>query len=163
MSNRKKAAPNPGVPATTKQSAPSHVKHDALTEIAELLPGTAPVPERVRQVIQQSKFQGPIPHPDIFKKYGEVVADAPERILRVFEQDSEHARKIQVAALEAQKSDNRRVHWMAWSLIAGGYVLAGVFAAFDKDVLAGIILTSTLAGTIAGFLQNRKTDKEEDD
>lgn len=43
-------------------------------------------------------------------KYGEVIPDAPERILRVFEEDSRHARDIAVAALNAQKADNKRAH-----------------------------------------------------
>lgn len=85
---------------------------DALDDgVAEHLFGAAPVQERIRQLTQQSLFhQGPIPHPDIFKQYGEVIADAPERI---FEQDSAHAREMHMAQFQAQKNDNRRVHWMA--------------------------------------------------
>lgn len=108
----------------------------------------------VRQ--ERTSFNGPIPHPDIFKKYGEVVSDAPERILRVFEDDSKHSREIQSKALDAQKSDNRRIHWMAWSLIAGGYVMSALFAVMNKDWLAGIVLTTTIVGTVTGFLQSRK-------
>lgn len=161
MSGRRRA-PKPAPTIAAKAPSQPQVQIDALTEIAELLPGTESVPERVRQIIQQSKFQGPIPHPDIFRQYGEVVSDAPERILKVFEQDSLHAREIQIAALNAQKEDNRRVHWMAWSLIAGGYVLSALFAYWNKDWLAGIILTTTLTGTIAGFLQTKKSEKSED-
>jgi uncharacterized membrane protein len=129
-----------------------------LTKIAEQLPSAIPVEQRVKQVVaHHAHFQGPIPHPDIFRKYGEIVPDAPERILRVFEDDSKHARDIQVAALEAQKADNGRVHWMAWSLIMGGYILSVVFAAFDKDTLSGIILATTLTGTITGFIQSRSS------
>lgn len=122
-----------------------------------------PVRQHSRQVVaQQTHFQGPIPHPDIFRQYGEVIPDAPERILRVFEEDSKHTRDIQMAALDAQKADNHRVHWMAWSLIAGGYVLSGLFAWAGKDWLAGLLLTGTLAGTIAGFLQKpQQADKAE--
>lgn len=128
--------------------------------MAQHLPGMTPVAERVSQVTaKHSSFEGPIPHPDIFRMYGEVIPDAPERILRVFEEDSKHAREIQNKALDAQKGDNQRVHWMAWSLIAAGYLLAGLFAYWDKDWLAGIILGSTLLGTITGFLQSRKDDK----
>lgn len=128
-----------------------------ISKIAENVQGQAPA-VAVRQqavVAKQTHFQGPIPHPEIFAQYGQVIPDAPERILRVFEEDSKHARDIQKAALEAQKADNHRVHWMAWSLIAGGYVLSGVFAWAGKDWLAGLLLTGTLAGTITGFMQNR--------
>ena len=51
---------------------------------------------------------------------------------------------------------------MAWSLIAGGYALSALFAHWDKDWLAGIILTTTLAGTIAGFFQTKRSEKADD-
>lgn len=166
MSARRKQ-PKPPLPPSPRQTAPVAEKSspgsgkDALTEIAELLPGTAPVPERVRRVIQQSQFEGPIPHPEIFRQYGDVIPNAPERILQVFEKDSAHAREIQMAALEAQRSDNRRVHWMAWSLVAGGYLLSAAFAYMNKDTLAGIILGTTLLGTITGFLQSRSSESKD--
>ncbi len=141
------------------RSATSVSADSPISRIAQNVPGQPPVaPVRLQagqMLAKQTHFQGPIPHPEIFAQYGEVIPDAPERILRVFEEDSKHARDIQKLALEAQKEDNHRVHWMAWSLIAGGYVLSGLFAWFGKDVLAGLLLTGTLAGTITGFIQNR--------
>ena len=134
-----------------------------LAEISHILPGQVPVSERVRELARGELYQGPIPHPDIFKGYGEVIPDAPERILRVFEQDSAHARDIQNAALRLQQEDNRRVHWMAYSLIAGGYMLAGFFAYLDKDTLAIAMLCSTLAGTIASFFQQKSVESRNKD
>lgn len=144
-----------------KSVVPTAPSGGALSRIVEDLPGTVPAHQRVNQVISKTHFQGPLPHPDIFRQYGEIIPDAPERILRVFEDDSKHAREIQMAALVAQKADNSRVHWMAFCLIAGGYILSGVFAALGKDMLAGIILTTTLAGTIAGLIQGRTPQKKQ--
>ena len=154
MSKRRKS------PATVahKSHAPASI---GATEIAENLPGATSPSERVNKVVSQQTFSGPIPHPDIFKKYGEVIPDAPERILRVFEEDSRHTREISSAALVAQKEDNRRSHWMAWSLIFSGLLLIGILAYLGKDVLAGIVAASTLAGTIAAFLQARNTKNPE--
>ena len=87
---------------------------------------------KAMRVAINSSFEGPLPHPEIFNRYSEIIPDAPERILKQFEADSEHIRNMQANALEAQKQDNKRVHWMAWSLIAGGYVLAAYFANIDK-------------------------------
>jgi hypothetical protein len=47
------------------------------------------------------------------------------------------------------------------SPVAGGYVLSLAFALLDKDTLAGIILPTTLAGTITGFLQSRRASKDD--
>ena len=128
----------------------------------QYLPGTGPIAAR-RTVTRTEKFNGPIPHPDIFRKYGEVIPDAPERILRVFEADSQHVREITMSALVAQRADNKRIHWMAFGLIAGGYAMSGLFAYFNKDVLAGIVLSTTIVGTVVGFLQQRSSAAADDD
>lgn len=133
-------------------------KSNADSEFAGHLPDNSPPSGRSGKLVAQQSFSGPIPHPDIFKKYGEVIPDAPERILRVFEEDSCHARDIANKALDAQKADNKRTHWMAWSLIFSGLVLVGLLAWLNKDVLAGIVAGTTLAGTIASLI-NGSRDK----
>ena len=45
---------------------------------------------------------------------------------------------------------------MAYTLIAGGLLLSFVFATMNKDWLAGIILGTTLVGSITGLLQSRR-------
>ncbi len=135
----------------------SKTSSNALSRIAEPTDTTElSVEKRTQALVNHTQFEGPLPPPEIFRKYGEIIPDAPERILRVFEEDSTHARDIQIRALEAQVQDNRRVHWMAWTLIIFGFVLSAFFAWIDKDILAGTLLASTLAGTITGFLQNKK-------
>jgi uncharacterized membrane protein len=126
------------------------------TPLAERLPGTATPEQRIEQVLSQSHFSGPIPHPEIFKLYGEIVPDAPERILTVFEEDSRSARELPIKAIEAQKEDNRRAHWMAWSLVMSSFLLSLTFAYMDKDWLASIVLGTTLVAIITGFLQGSK-------
>lgn len=158
----KRKRPKPPAVREPAQTAAQSQDPNPIAQIIAATSGATPVAERVNQVVRKetaTRFEGPIPHPEIFRMYGDVIPDAPERILKVFEEDSKHAREIQVAALSAQKADNKRVHWMAYSLIAGGYILSAVFAALDKDTLAGIILATTLAGTITGFLQQRKEAK----
>lgn len=130
------------------------VKEDPLQVV---LPGTMSPQERVKQVVtQHASFEGPLPHPEIFRQYGEIIPNAPERMLAVFEADSKHAREIQMAALNAQKGDNRRIHWMAWSLVMSGFLLSGIFAWADKDILAGAILTTTIGAIGYSFLKGEK-------
>jgi uncharacterized membrane protein len=134
-------------------------QQEALTPLSERLPGTASPEKRIEQLLSQTShthFSGPIPHPEIFKLYGEIVPDAPERILTVFEQDSRSARELPVMAIEAQKEDNRRAHWMAWSLVIASFCLSFIFAYMDKDYLAGITLGTTLVAIVTGFLQSNK-------
>ena len=128
------------------------------TNQSKVLPENTSQKGRVLPVINHTTFTGPLPHPEIFRQYGEIVPDAPERILRVFEDDSKHIRDMQTNALEAAKQDTKRVHWMAFFLIIIGFVFSGIFAWMDKNWLAVIVLGTTIGGIIAGYLQNRKTD-----
>ena len=171
----KQQKPKPKAAVSTAQLVKTEVQNPQgpFGDIAgHFLPGMAPLDQRATPLEQRvskitrqqtQTFNGPIPHPEIFRKYGEVIHDAPERILRVFEEDSKHVRDIQMGALNAQKSDNRRVHWMAWSLIAGGYAMSALFAWMNKDVLAGMILTTTIVGTVTGFLQSQKKSTSSED
>lgn len=138
---------------------PTKAKSPEAELVEKLLPEN-----RIAQLIAQTtSYSGPLPHPEIFKGFAEVIPDAPERILKVFEDDSKHARDITTLALTVQRDDNRRAHWMAWSLVISGFILSVVFANMGKDLLAGIALGSTLLGIVTGFLKSRNHDKPEKD
>lgn len=96
-----------------------------------------------------------LPPPDIMRQYGAVIADAPERILKILEADSAHLRERQLNIINAKMNDIQRVHWMSYSFIAGGYGMALIFAMMNKDVLAGIVLTTTIIGTVTSFMKQR--------
>jgi uncharacterized membrane protein len=141
----------------TQKNKIVHVS-DSESSLAERVSNTTDFEQQIKQVLSQSHFAGPIPHPEIFKLYGEIIPDAPERILSVFEKDSQAARDLPIKAIEAQKEDNRRAHWMAWSLVMSAFGLSVVFAMMDKDWLSGITLGTTLVGIVTGFLQSNKPD-----
>lgn len=72
------------------------------------MPGQGNINGNGKIIAAAQQFAGPIPHPEIFRQYGEVVPDAPERILGVFEKDSQHTRDIQMAALNAEVARDSR-------------------------------------------------------
>lgn len=141
------------------------VSRRAVTDLGgNLLPGQGPVEQRlIQSVHQRHSFTGPMPHPSIMAGYGDLVPTAPERILKVFEADSQHTRDFEMGALVAQRADNKRVHWMAFTLIGGGYLAAFAFALMDKDLLAGTVLGTTMVATLVGFLQGNKDKTKRSD
>lgn len=153
MNARKRTQrPSPAAPAVV---SPKKDTKTAVDTLVDLLPGSKPVAERVERVVRASHFQGPIPHPEIFKGYAEVIPDAPNRILKVFEDDSAHARDVQMGALKAQAADNKRTHWMAWSLVAGCMGLSVYFANMNKDLLAAGSFSAPLLMAATSFLRTR--------
>ena len=81
--------------------------------------------------------------PEILRKYSEIVPDAPNRVLAVFEQNSEAERRLreeslrqhqseidlQKYAVNCQAVDNRRRDWMVFVIIIADIVVSAVFAA----------------------------------
>ena len=80
-------------------------------------------PQHAVLAAHSEQWSGPMPHPDSLRAYQSMVPDAPERILRVFEQDSDHVRHVQMTALNGQINRDRRGQWMAFGVIVGGMSL----------------------------------------
>lgn len=106
-----------------------------------------------RKVVLTRK--SPIPPPEDFAKYKEVMPDLPERIFKQFEEDSvtirELTKEAQAADVELQKKAQaadiefeKRSHWMAFSVILVGLFGTFILAYLDKDVAA----VTTGIGTI---------------
>ena len=101
--------------------------------------------ERIERIEQHMEFAGPIPSPKVFGKYAEVIPDAPERILRVFEQDSQHTRDMQMTALAGDISRDGRAQWMAFAIMIAALGVTTAVIILGKNITAGII---TSLGTL---------------
>ena len=75
---------------TKKQQKPVIPKrNNSAQAVAQALPQNQLV-----TLQKQELFQGPIPHPDLLKKYDEVVPGAAERILRLAEEEQQHRHQM---------------------------------------------------------------------
>ena len=83
---------------------------------------------------QHSIRVGPIPSPEEFAKYKEVMPDLPERIIHQFEQDSESIRALQKNAQAADIRFDKRSQWMAFIVLLMGIGATCLLAYLDKDV-----------------------------
>ena len=114
------------------------------------------------QVIAAAQqFSGPIPPPEVFEKYGYVIPDAPERILKVFELDSQHTREMQKAALEAETKRDSRAQWMAFSIMLAALGLTAL-AVIYGNAASGIItgLATMFLGLRVLFVSKSSNKKE---
>ena len=92
------------------------------------------------RIITGRQFIGPIPPADEFRRYGEVIPDAPERILKIFELDSQHTREMQKIALKAETSRDTRAQWMSFCIMVAALAV----------MVISIIYGNTLAGIFTG-------------
>lgn len=64
------------------------------------------IEERVLAVVAQSEFSGPLPPPEAFMGYRDVLPDAPDRILRMAENEQEMRREAMRGAIG---NDRRKI------------------------------------------------------
>lgn len=85
--------------------------------------------------ISQESFSGPMPHPDILRGYKELISDAPERILKMAEQEQIHRMMIEKQVLEQNGNNIKEA--------AKANRLSQIFAFFLTVLLiiAGVLLT----------------------
>ena len=105
--------------------------------------------------VQQSSFSGPIPHPEILQGYNAIIPGAAERILSMAEDDAKHQRAIEMAALDAAKSEARLGQWLGFiiGIAALGTSLTATF--LGAEVVAGIIGGTTVIGLVSAFIIGR--------
>jgi uncharacterized membrane protein len=72
------------------------------------------------QIHQERMWSGVLPRPEDFGKYGEIVPDAPERILRMAEQEQQHRINLESQMVPADVLAGKRGQWLgaAISLLA---------------------------------------------
>lgn len=107
-------------------------------------------------IIAAQRFAGPLPPPEVFKQYGNVIPDAPERILKVFEEDSKHTRDMQRKALEAETKRDLRAQWMAFLVMFGtlGVLAIAVVSGNVTNTIVSAMITM-LFGLKVLFQKNR--------
>jgi uncharacterized membrane protein len=92
--------------------------------------------------IAEATFSGPLPPPDILRRYDEVVPGAAERILVMAEQQARHRRNLERTVVEG---GSRRANLGLWL----GFILSIVVLALSAAL---IVNGYELAGTVIGSI-----------
>lgn len=106
-------------------------------------------------VEQSTSFRGPLPAPEDFKAYKEVLPDAPERILSMAEKQLGHRTEIEKIIVEKNLSLSERGQWMGFFLAIIFLVVSMILAFNDHEMLGSVIMGSTLLGVLVVFVLNR--------
>ena len=106
-------------------------------------------------VEQSTSFRGPLPAPEDFKAYQDVLPDAPERILSMAEKQLGHRTDIEKTIVERNLSLSDRGQWMGF-ILAILFLIASMILAFTgHDLLGSVIMGSTLIGVLVVFVLNK--------
>jgi uncharacterized membrane protein len=110
--------------------------------------------------IAQAAYSGPLPPANQFNKYGKYVKDAPERILRMAENQQKHRIKI----------ENKVINFNNWTQLLGSIFafLIAIFALFFSYLASskgesGTAIGIALAGIspiVGSFIKGRYSKKK---
>jgi Predicted membrane protein len=98
--------------------------------------------------VQKSEFHGPLPPPELLRQYNDIIPDAAERIMLLFEQQAAHRMDLERRTIYG---DNKRA---GWGIVCGTVVSLTVLGAATYLVATGHDWAgATLAGIdIAGIV-----------
>lgn len=121
-------------------------------------------------------FSGPIPHPSILAGYKELIPDAPERILRMAEQEVMHKIESENEIIKQNGirdkgviTLNTRSQLFAFILIIILIAVGFCLTVMGYDIVGSVIFGTTIAGVATAFVvgkirksQEKKKDDKED-
>lgn len=104
----------------------------------------------------EESFSGPIPHPDMFKKYEDVLSGSADRILKMAEEQQVHRMRLEDAAIRNQLKMNKRGQIFAFVIFILGLGLSVIFAYVGMKTFAGIFATVTIVTIIGMFINGKR-------
>jgi uncharacterized membrane protein len=100
-------------------------------------------------------WRGPLPPPSVIEEFRQLVPDAPERIFRQWEGESEHRRSYERTALEASIRRDL-IGQVSATLFALSALGVSVFALWvGQPWVAGTIGGGTIVSVVGAFLYRR--------
>lgn len=124
-------------------------------------PDEPTLPGILSQSYQRSFHSGPLPAVEEYRAYGEVVPDAPERILRMAERDQEAKHRI----IEKQIVQNSRAvsqgQWMGFTTMLVALVGAIYLASTGQPTIAALLAGPSVLVPIMRFYFHGKHEVDQ--
>ena len=106
-------------------------------------------------------FSGPLPHPEILKKFDEVVPGAAERIIKMAEEQSSHRKELEKRVIDSDISRSKWGQILGFTIAIVGLIVAAFVAIYGNAIAGGIIGVGTLASLVGVFMYGSTTRSKE--
>ena len=127
--------------------------------VAETAAFPAESPEKLVQVTHAQSFEfsvGPLPHPQLYGEYENILTGAADRIMKMAENAQGHLHRQQSTRLDADISLELRGQWMGFLVVVVALIGGMILIAFDKT-LEGVTAAVGAIGGLAGlFVWSRR-------
>ncbi|MGK4081899.1 hypothetical protein EA74_00454 [Enterococcus hirae] len=114
-----------------------------------------------RMRISSTHYSGPIPSPDLLKRFEEVCPGSADRIITMAEKQSEHRRNMETKVVDSQVRDSKRGMIFGFIISVVG-IIGGLFLiAMDKGTAGLTLVCGILIGLVALFIYGSESEKDE--
>lgn len=111
---------------------------------------------QVQVAVHHQSWEGPLPPPATLEAFRDIVPDAPERIIRQWELESDHRRQYEMTGLQGA-IERDRVGQGAAIVFALAALAVGVVAlVYGHPAVASLVVGTTVVSVVGAFLYQRK-------
>lgn len=152
-----------------KDQIDSHVSENpSIVDINKVIDGIKDPKQRsiiahaFSAMVERKTFSGPLPAPEDFKAYQDVMADAPERILTMAEKQMAHRFECEKKIIDSRIRESRIGQIMAFIIAIFSIGIVCFLGYKGHDWLAGSI-TAIIVGLASIFLFKKSKEEKKDD
>ncbi len=115
----------------------------------------------VREIIFQSSFEGPLPPPDILKRFDDVVPGAAERIIKMAEEQFAHRVSLEKKVIDSDISRSKWGQILGFLIAVVGLGVACLITIYGNPLAGTIIGGGTLASLVGVFMYGSRIRSKE--
>ncbi len=118
--------------------------------------------QNARMTIQQAEFfSGPLPPPEILKRFNDIVPGSAERIIKMAEAQFEHRTDLEKKVINSDISRSKWGQILGFIIAIAGLIVAALISIYGSQLAGGIIGVGTLASLVGVFMYGSKTRVKE--
>ena len=115
---------------------------------------------RVGMVVQSS-FEGPLPPPEILRRFDEVVPGAAERIIRMAEEQFAHRTTLEKKVIDSDISRSKWGQILGFMIAVVGLGVSALVTIYGNQWAGAVIGGGTLASLVGVFMYGARTRNKE--
>jgi uncharacterized membrane protein len=106
-------------------------------------------------------YSGPLPHPDVLRRFEEIVPGSAAQIIDQFQAQSAHRREMESVVISAN-AFSQRLGSISASILALIAIGGGLWLAHEGKSVSGIsTIIATLGGLVTTFLYKKQSQDKE--
>lgn len=108
--------------------------------------------EQKNSIQLRTSFEGPIPPPNILEAYRKIIPNAPERILKMAEKNSDYLMEFDKNKLQLENDQIKRGQWCALIVVLSICFLCAYALYLNYPTVAIILGGLDLVGLVLAFI-----------